>query len=104
EDRFVVIGDPGNVNDQDYGSGARGAVNYTYQIGKYEVTTTEYAAFLNAKAKTDPNSLWGGSGMHILIDGVDGSFTYAVQPGWEKRPVYLVAAVDAMRYINWLNN
>ena len=33
---FVAVGDPGNVTDARYGS--YGAVGYTYQIGKYDVT------------------------------------------------------------------
>ena len=105
QDRFVTIGNPGNPPDVDFsnGSGAQGTVNYIYQIGKYEVSNTEYAAFLNAKAKTDPNTLWDG-GMKITREGEDGSYTYTVQEGYEKSPVYFVAAVDAMRFINWLNN
>ena len=100
---FVTVGNSGNPMDQDYGTGARGSVNYAYQMGKYEVNNTEYAAFLNAKAKADPNSLWDG-GMHITRGGEDGSYTYTVQAGWEKRPVYFTATVDAYRYANWLNN
>lgn len=102
---FVIVGDPGNPNDQDYsnGSGAQGSVGYLYQIGKYEVNNTDYAVFLNAKAKSDPNTLWD-PGMQITREGEDGSYTYTVKEGWEKKPVYMVAAVDAMRFVNWLNN
>ena len=106
QDRFVTIGNPGNPPDVDFsnGSGAQGTVNYIYQIGKYEVSNTEYAAFLNAKAKTDPNTLWDG-GMKITREGDDSNYyTYTVQEGYEKSPVYFVAAVDAMRYANWINN
>lgn len=31
---------------------------YSYDIGKYEVTNTQYAEFLNAKAATDTFSLY----------------------------------------------
>lgn len=105
QDKFVTIGNPNNPSDQDYsnGSGPQGSVGYVYQIGKYEVNNTEYAVFLNAKAKTDPNTLWDG-GMQITREGEDGSYTYTVKEGWEKKPVYMVAAVDAMRYVNWVNN
>jgi len=45
----VVVGDPGNAPDVDYLSdGGRGAVAYTYEIGKYQVTNSEYTEFLNA--------------------------------------------------------
>ena len=103
--RFVTVGNPKNPADQDYsnGSGAQGSVAYTYQIGKYEVNNTEYALFLNAKAKSDPNSLWD-SGMQISRDGEDGSYSYTVKEGSEKKPAYMVAGVDAMRYVNWVNN
>ncbi len=47
---LVTVGDPGNAAD----STGFGAVNYAYQIGKYDVTTSQYAAFLNAVAATDP--------------------------------------------------
>ncbi len=102
EDRFVTVGNPGNAPDQVFGPG-RGAVNYVYQIGKYEVNNAEYAAFLNARAKTDPNTLWD-SRMHIARSGDEGGYSYTVESGWEKKPVYYVAAVDAMRYVNWLGN
>ena len=35
-----------------------GAVGYTYNIGKYEVTAGQYTAFLNAVAKTDTYGLY----------------------------------------------
>ena len=89
--------------DYSNGSGAQGSVNYVYQIGKYEVNNTDYAIFLNAKAKTDPNTLWDG-GMKISRDGEDGGYSYTVKEGFEKSPAYFAAAVDAMRFINWLNN
>ena len=46
---LVPVGDPGNVADPATGYGA---VPYSYQIGKYDVTTSQYAAFLNAVATT----------------------------------------------------
>lgn len=71
---FVIVGNPGNPADQDYsnGSGRQGSVNYEYQIGKYEVNNSDYAIFLNASAKTDPNSLWD-AGMQIAREGMTAS-------------------------------
>ncbi|MBI4326959.1 MAG: SUMF1/EgtB/PvdO family nonheme iron enzyme [Chloroflexi bacterium] len=100
--RFVVVGEPGNPKDTQWNT-ARGAVSYVYEISKYKVRNSEYAAFLNAKAKSDPNSLWDGGG-EILREGEDGSYTYTVLEGRENRPVRWVAAVDAMRMANWLSN
>ncbi|MBM3845598.1 MAG: hypothetical protein FJ405_04845, partial [Verrucomicrobia bacterium] len=100
--KYVAVADPGNPKDTVWNT-ARGTVAYVYEISKYKVSNTEYAAFLNAKAKSDPNSLWGGGG-EILRDGEDGSYTYAVLAGRENRPVRWVAAVDGMRMANWLSN
>ena len=101
-EKFVVVRDVGNPKDTQWNT-ARGTVSYVYEISKYKVTNLEYAAFLNAKAKSDPNSLWGGGG-EILREGDDGSYTYTVREGRENRPVRWVAAVDAMRMANWLHN
>ena len=38
-----------------------GGVDYTYNIGKYEVTAGQYAEFLNAVAKTDTYGLYNAS-------------------------------------------
>ena len=56
---MVTVGDPGNANDT--GGSGIGAVAYTYQIGKYDVTIGQYAAFLNAVAATDTYSLYNSS-------------------------------------------
>ncbi|MHC4692195.1 MAG: formylglycine-generating enzyme family protein [Planctomycetota bacterium] len=47
---FVTIGNPGNpgdTRDQAYPTGC-GSVNYTYQIGKYEVTIAQWNDFVSA--------------------------------------------------------
>ena len=54
--QFVTVGNPGNVADTAAHSGVPGgcgSVNYTYEIGKYDVTVAQYCQFLNAVAKTD---------------------------------------------------
>lgn len=103
---MVPVGLPGNAADYD----GKGAVAYEYQIGAYEVTNEEYAAFLNAVAKSD--SAFGlydirmgfdGQG-GIVRDGAPGSYAYAPKPGHEKKPVTFVSCHDAMRYCNWLHN
>ena len=53
---LVTVGDAGNANDT--GGGGIGAVAYSYQIGKYDVTIGQYAAFLSAVAATDTYSLY----------------------------------------------
>ena len=51
---MVTVGNPGNAAD----TTGYGAVNYEYQIGKYDVTIGQYTDFLNAVAKTNDRGLW----------------------------------------------
>jgi len=103
----VAVGNVGNLADGSTGS-LYGAVSYGYAIGKYEVTNTEYAAFLTAKAATDPNGLYhedmanqfGG----ITRAGSSGSYTYTVKSGFANKPVTYVSFWDATRFTNWLSN
>ena len=44
----VPVGNPGNADDVVTGFGFYGAVDYVYNIGKYEVTAAQYTEFLNA--------------------------------------------------------
>ena len=48
--QFATVGNPGNAAD----STGYGSVGYTYSIGTYDVTLTQYTAFLNAVAATVP--------------------------------------------------
>ena len=57
---FVPVGNPGNAGElSGLGAGGYGpdricgAVDYAYNIGKYEVTAGQYCEFLNAVAATD---------------------------------------------------
>jgi formylglycine-generating enzyme required for sulfatase activity len=58
---MVTVGNPGNANDT--GGTNNGAVAYSYQIGKYDVTIGQYAAFLNAADPngTNPNGIYNSS-------------------------------------------
>ncbi len=98
----------GNVNNPPDGSGG-GSVNYLYEIGKYEVTNTQYAAFLNAVGAADNVGLYnplmdsdirGG----ITRTGILGSYTYATRANMGNKPVNFVSFYDAMRFANWLHN
>jgi len=86
-----------------------GAVPYEYQIGKYEVTLAQYAAFLNAVAATDAFGLYNASmATDLNIAGITQSgsapnFTYTVI-GSGNRPVTYVSWFDAARFCNWLHN
>lgn len=108
----VTVGNVGNVADPDPNprtGRSYGSVNYQYDIGKYEVTNTQYAAFLNSVAASDPHSLYDNrmdthaqGGIERL--GSSGSYTYTVKSGFESKPVVFVSFTDAVRFANWLTN
>ena len=86
-----------------------GAVGYVYQMGKYEVTNSQYCEFLNAKAVTDTYGLYNTSMSSDARGGINrsgssGSYTYAVKSGYENMPVTYVCWYDAIRFANWLQN
>lgn len=115
----VTVGNPGNPNDPTTGN-LYGAVDHIYEIGTYEVTLNEYAAFLNAVATTDTYGLYNSdmgtkqNTAGILQSGTSGSYTYSVigpfgstpaganSPG--NRPVTNVSWFDAVRFANWMAN
>ncbi len=104
--KFVEVSHPGNSADPDNG---RGAVGYPFLIGKFEVSNSEYAHFLNAVAsQSDPFALytplmqdhfWGG----ITRSQSGQQFVYRAKPGYEQLPVTYVSWLDAARYVNWLH-
>lgn len=111
---WTSIGNPGNACDPQPGGlfpgGCFGAVGYAYQIGTYEVTNSQYAEFLNAKAASDPLELYN-THMDSVSDlggvtrsGSSGSFAYSTIPGRENTPVNYVSFYDALRFANWMNN
>ena len=106
---MVTVGDAGNAADTGGTVGA-GAVSSAYQIGKDEVTNTEYVQFLNAVAATDTYALYNTSMTSdsayggINRTGSSGSYTYATKAGYENKAVNFVSFWDAARYTNWLSN
>jgi sulfatase modifying factor 1 len=102
---MVSVGNLGNAVD----ATGYGALNYAYSIGQYEVLNSDYAALLNAVARTDTYGLYssfmasdarGG----IVQSGSPGSYLYSVKPGYADMPVVFVTFYDALRYANWLQN
>lgn len=119
--KTVTVGNPGNAGELSgrsafsypYGYGPNricGAVEYTYNIGKYEVTAGQYTEFLNAVAANDPyglynTSMWTGTyGCKIERTGTSPDFSYSVARYWADRPVNYVSWGDAARFANWLHN
>jgi formylglycine-generating enzyme len=106
---WVTVGDPGNAAD----TTGYGAVNYEYQIGKYDVTIGQYTAFLNAVATTDTYALYSASmASDLNIAGISragssGSYAYSViNNGGDSsnRPITYVSWWDAARFSNWMAN
>jgi len=107
---WVTVGNPGNAADTRYETPGYGAVAYTFNMGKFEVTAGQYTAFLNAVAKTDTYGLyniqmmWTDYGCGITRSGSSGSYTYSVASDWTSRPVIKVSWGDAARFANWLTH
>lgn len=96
-----LVGDAGNPND----SSGFGQVNYAYHIGTYEVTNSQYAAFLNATAATDTHGLYNtdmASHGGISRSGNSGSYAYNTINGRGNHAVNFVSFWDAARFTNWL--
>ena len=116
---FVTVGDPGNAPDtvvETDDTTGYGSVSYVYQMGKYDVTTAQYTAFLNAVATTaDRYGLYyssmavvgssgGNYGCGIVRSGSAGSYIYSVATAYENFPVNYITWFDAARFCNWLQN
>jgi formylglycine-generating enzyme required for sulfatase activity len=107
--QWVTVGDPGNAADTNTGS-VYGAVSYSYQIGAYNVTGSQYTAFLNAVGSTDTYALYNASMgtdtnvAQISQSGSSGSYTYAVMNGTGSRPISYVSWFDCARFSNWMSN
>ena len=102
---WVNVGNPGNAADPATGS-LYGAVAYAYQIGKHEVTNSQYGAFLNAKGASNSGAIYNSSmtGTGITQTGSSGNFSYSVTSGFENKPVVYVSWFDAARFANWMMN
>jgi formylglycine-generating enzyme required for sulfatase activity len=111
----VPVENAGNDGDTRYPSGgvsSFGGVDYTYDIGRYEVTAGQYTKFLNAVAATDTYGLYDDDmgnfdyhGCGIAQTGESGSYHYhCLSEAVANRPVNYVGWEDAARFCNWLHN
>ncbi len=113
----VVVGNPGNAGkwsgeSQPGGSGPDricGAVDYVFEIGKFEVTVGQYAEFLNAVAVNDDTYDLYNEGMATpprasIERTASPPYTYTVVAGRENLPVDYIGWGDAARFANWLHN
>lgn len=114
---MVTVGDPKNKKDKRTGYGS---VDYSYSIGKYEITIQQYADFLNAVAASDPYQLYNPNMetdltvAGIARSGSSGSYAYRVigpsgatpsgASSAGNRPISYVSWFDAARFANWMHN
>jgi formylglycine-generating enzyme required for sulfatase activity len=119
----VNVDDAGNPADTDTGYGA---VSQAYAIGKYEVTVSQYVAFLNTVATVPPNSaiedLWNIN-MYDTASYVSGGliertgsgtnvapYVYTEVPDTAlgvnsgKRAMLNISWFSAARFANWVHN
>jgi formylglycine-generating enzyme len=105
------VGNPGNSND---GTGY-GAVGYSYNIGTYDVTNSQYVEFLNDKDPTGANALGlynpfstifsSETGHGIIFNSAAASGSkYAVAGFSGNAAVSFVSWYSAIRFANWINN
>jgi formylglycine-generating enzyme required for sulfatase activity len=113
---LVTVGNAGNAAD----TTGYGAVAYDYQIGKYEVTIGQYAAFLNAVANAnDDYGLYDSQlGTRLTISGISKSdiggvatYTPLAPQGdnpygqsADRRPISYATWFTAARFANWMAN
>jgi formylglycine-generating enzyme len=118
---MVTVGNPGNANDT--GGTFNGAVAYSYEIGKYDVTISRYTAFVNVADPngTSPNGIYNASmetnpniaGISYTSGASAGS-KYAVMAASgiasfggvtaANRPITFVSWFDAARFANWMTD
>lgn len=106
---YVTVGNAGNVADDSTGYGS---VSYTYNIGKYEVTNSQYSSFLNAADPTgaNANGIYNANmgsdarGGITFTSGAASGSKYTIRTSMGDKPVNYVSWYDAARFTNWLHN
>jgi sulfatase modifying factor 1 len=94
------------------GIGVVGQVNYSYDIGTYDVTASQYVAFLNANDPTgaDPLGIYNSNmsdptfGEVTFNSGAPRGQMYSVVSGTGNHPISFVNWFDALRFANWIAN
>jgi len=85
-------------------------VSYTYNIGAYDVTDSQYCTFLDAVDPTGANALSlyapGGDAEYGITynSGAANGDYYSVIPGYTDMPAVDVNYWDTLRFCNWMNN
>lgn len=108
EIELVTVDTPGNPPDMRTGLGA---VEYVYDIGKFDITVNQYCAFLNAVAtQGDPYELYDTSmETDSLVASItripnEKGFYYQTHLGRGELPITFVSWYCALRFCNWMAN
>jgi len=105
---WVNVGNPGNAAD----TTGFGNVTQTYRIGKYEITNSQYAEYLNAVDPngTNPNGIYSSFMDSEIMGGIARNLgnapgtRYFVKAGRANNPVTYVGWHDTLRFANWMHN
>jgi formylglycine-generating enzyme required for sulfatase activity len=81
---FVTIGNPGNAADTTGSPNPAGSVDYTYDIGKFEVSEDMITKY---------NAIFGSSNNLVITKDTRGTDKPATNISWN----------EAARFVNWLN-
>ena len=105
---LLTVEASGRADRDHHGQGRYGAVEAGFAIGRHQVSQVEYAAFLNAVARSDPAGLWNaamatGDGAIRRIE-IDSGARYEPVDAANPVPVTHVSWLDAVRYCNWIHN
>jgi formylglycine-generating enzyme required for sulfatase activity len=106
---YVTVGNPGNASDP-ANDNLYGSVSYTYNIGEYDVTDSQYCTFLNDVDPTGANTLalyspTGNAEYGITYNSASASGSkYSVISGYANMPAVGVDYWDTLRFVNWMNN
>jgi formylglycine-generating enzyme required for sulfatase activity len=108
--QYVTVGNPGNAPDPATGH-QYGEVDYTFDIGEYDVTDSQYCTFLNAVDPSGANtlSLYDSSANNAeygisLNSGAANGSKYSVISGYANMPVVDVDYWDTLRFANYLDD
>lgn len=107
EIEYVTVRHAGNPCDPQPTGSCFGAVDYDFEISRYEITNAQYVEFLNAVAnETDVAGLYNPAmaGIEFPLLPVGFERFYEVVPGYANKPVDHVSVYDAFRFANWLHH